>query len=378
MARNEHMISVDTPENFNNMLFGLWVFFTLSLGTVSTWVFTNLDPETMSGKWLDGYLFSAIYAFLFLLFFRLTWNPLVKAFPLHKKNVLFIHGAVQITVSFVGFGLGFFITESIHGLIYDHASMESSKSEVGLIIIALFCLVGILMTNGFFYSTAYMRRSMDAEKRRVDSELSALRAQINPHFLFNSLNSIAALIRISPSEAEAVTEDLADVFRYTLRASETPLVCLKDEIEIINLYLNIEQARFKERLTVNIDVPDNLLNVSVPVLTLQPLVENAVKHGVSKKEGNHTVRVTVKSNHELLELSISDTGPGFPHNNFEKLLEKGTGLSNVFQRLKLHFGDQVDGAISDDGLLLRFPISHLEQHAHFNPQEKPVYESISG
>ena len=378
MAQNKHIISVDTPKNFNHMLFGLWVFFTISLGTVSTWVFTNLDPETMSGMWWDGYLFSAIYAFLFLLFFRLSWNPLVKKFPLHKKNVLFIHGTVQALVSVLGFGLGFIITESIHGLLYDHSAMESSKSEIGLTLIALFCLVGILMTNGFFYSTAYMRRSMDAEKRRVDSELSALRAQINPHFLFNSLNSIAALIRISPSEAEAVTEDLADVFRYTLRASETPMVCLKDELEIINLYLNIEKARFKERLTVNIQVPDTLLNVSVPVLTLQPLVENSIKHGVSKKEGNHTITVSISSNNDLIELAVSDTGPGFPHNNFEKLLEKGTGLSNVFQRLKLHFGDEVDGAILEHSLILRFPISFLDEHPHFEPKQKASYESIPG
>ncbi|MFV1884788.1 MAG: sensor histidine kinase [Balneola sp.] len=378
MAQNKHIISVDTPKNFNNMLFGLWVFFTISLGTVSTWVFTNLDPETMNGMWWDGYLFSAIYAFLFLLFFRLSWNPLVKKFPLHKKNVLFIHGTVQALVSVLGFGLGFIITESIHGLLYDHSAMESSKSEIGLTLIALFCLVGILMTNGFFYSTAYMRRSMDAEKRRVDSELSALRAQINPHFLFNSLNSIAALIRISPSEAEAVTEDLADVFRYTLRASETPMVCLKDELEIINLYLNIEKARFKERLTVNIQVPDTLLNVSVPVLTLQPLVENSIKHGVSKKEGNHTITVSISSNNDLIELAVSDTGPGFPHNNFEKLLEKGTGLSNVFQRLKLHFGDEVDGAILEHSLILRFPISFLDEHPHFEPKQKASYESIPG
>lgn len=378
MARKDHTVSVDTPENFNKMLFRLWIFFTLSLGTVSTWVFTNLEPDTMNSMWWDGYLFSAIYAFLFLLFFRLSWNPLVKKFPLHKKNVLFIHGTVQALVSIAGFGLGFIITESIHGLFYDHSAMESSKSEIGLTLIALFCLVGILMTNGFFYSTAYMRRSMDAEKRRVDSELSALRAQINPHFLFNSLNSIAALIRISPSEAEAVTEDLADVFRYTLRASETPMVCLKDELEIINLYLNIEKARFKERLTVDINVPDELLNVSVPVLTLQPLVENSIKHGVSKKEGNHRVNVEIKSSHNLIELAISDTGPGFPHNNFEKLLEKGTGLSNVFQRLKLHFGEEVDGAISEQGLMLRFPLSYLESHPHFEPKEKVSYESIPG
>lgn len=280
----------------------------------------------------------------------------MKYFPLHKPNILFVHGGIQILISIFGFGLGFIITETIHASMYEQATMDSSKSEIGLTVIALFCLVGILMTNGFFYSTTYMRRSMDSEKRRVDSELSALRAQINPHFLFNSLNSIAALIKISPDDAEAVTEDLADVFRYTLRASEHPLATLEEELDIVQLYLNIEKARFKERLNIEINIPKELFGISLPVLTLQPLIENCIKHGVSKKEGNHTVTLEVSLTDNILQLSISDTGPGFPHHDFDRILTSGTGLSNVFQRLKLHFGNEVDGAISNQGLLLRFPI----------------------
>lgn len=358
MAKSTTLNSVDIPHNFVKKLIGLWGFFTLLLGSLSTWAFTNLDPESMAGDWWDGFLYSSIYSFLFLLFFGLTWKPLMKIFPLNKPNVLFIHGLVQIFTSFVGFGLGFLITNSLHGFLNDHTTMDTAKSGVGLTLIALFCLVGILITNGFFYSTTYMRRSMDAEKRRVDSELSALRAQINPHFLFNSLNSIAALIKISPDKAEAVTEDLADVFRYTLRASEHPLSTLREELEITQLYLNIEQARFKDRLTVTMNISEKLHIISFPVLTLQPLLENSIKHGVSKKEGNHNVTLDIHLNRNMLEILVSDTGPGFPHHNFDKILQSGTGLSNVFQRLKLHFGDDVDGAISNDGLMLRFPVEY--------------------
>ncbi|GAB5410411.1 MAG: sensor histidine kinase [Balneolaceae bacterium] len=363
MAKPTTLSSVDIPENFVKKLITLWVFFTLSLGFVSSWIFQNLDSDNIAEKWWDGFLFSGIYAFLFLLFFGIAWKPLMKRFPLHKPNILFIHGIIQTFISFFGFGLGFIITESIHAIIYAQVTVESDKSEIGLTIIALFCLIGILVTNGFFYSTTYMHRSMDAEKRRVDSELSALRAQINPHFLFNSLNSIAALIRISPNEAEAVTEDLADVFRYTLRASEHPLASLKEELEIVQLYLNIEKARFKERLTVKINVPNDLMNVLLPVLTLQPLLENSIKHGVSKKEGNHMVSLDITLKKDGLEISVSDTGPGFPHHDFDKILTSGTGLSNVFQRLKLHFGNKVDGAVSKNELILRFPIEKKGEHS---------------
>ena len=378
MASNNIHRPVEIPDNFLKILAGLWVLFTISLGSASCLIFTTAIELYIEGKLIDSFIYAGIYSFIFLFLFGITWKPLLLKFPLSRPGILLVHGIVQMVNSLIGFGLGFVITEAIHDYMYASEHIEAEGMEMSIFIIALLCMIGILATNGFFYATAYMRRSFDSEKRRVDSELSALRAQINPHFLFNSLNSIAALIRISPEEAEAVTEDLADVFRYTLRASDTPLVCLKDELEIINLYLNIEQARFKERLKVEINVPDNLLNVSVPVLTLQPLVENAIKHGVGKKEGNHIVRVEARNSEPLLELEISDTGPGFPHNNFEKLMERGTGLSNVFQRLKLHFGEQVDGAVSDKGLILRFPITPQEDHTHFEPNQRGVHERISG
>ncbi|RNC83156.1 MAG: hypothetical protein ED557_10620 [Balneola sp.] len=366
MAQNKKHIPVEIPDNFLKMLFGLWVFFTLSLGATSTWVFTSLYTSAADvEKWWDGFLYSSIYSALFLTLFGMTWRWLLVKFPLQKPRALFFHGIAQSINSIIGFGSGFFITEAIHNLAYSGAHVPDEKSGIGLTVIALFCLIGILLTNGLFYASAYMRRSVEAERRRTESELSALRAQINPHFLFNSLNSIAALIRISPSEAESVTEDLADVFRYTLRASEHPLVPLKDELEIINLYLNIEKARFKDRIEIDIDVPESLFSVQVPVLTLQPLLENSIKHGVSKKEGAHTIRLEIKTVGEYIQLTVSDTGPGFPHHDFQRLLENGTGLSNVFHRLKLHFSDDVDAALSNNSLILRFPIQHTKPSTRF-------------
>ncbi len=374
MTQAQKHTPVEIPDNFAKMLVGLWVFFSVSFGLVSSWLFASLDPDTMTRKWWEGFTYSAIYSFLFLLFFGTTWRWLLLKFPLEKPKALFYHAIAQILNSFIGFGLGLLITESIHDLFYLDQHLVVEKSSIGLIVISLFCLIGVLLTNGFFYSTAYMRRSMDAEKRRVDSELSALRAQINPHFLFNSLNSIAALIRISPEEAEHVTEDLADVFRYTLRSSDRALVSLHEELKIIQLYLNIEQARFKERLAVQINVADELHSTCIPVLTLQPLIENSIKHGVSKKEGNHTVSLNISRHNDLLEIHIQDTGPGFPHHDFFKLLENGTGLSNVFQRLRLHFGEKVDGAIANDGLRLRFPIVESQ----FPETKFLTYESVPG
>ena len=329
--------------------------------------------ENMRG---DGFIYTTIYSGFLIGIFGLTWYPLNQWFPLEGLRNIVIHIHAQVVNAIVGFGLGFTTTNLIHSMIYEIPYTPSGKEGIALSVIAMMCTIGVLSTAGVVYVSVYIRRTMEAEQRIVESELQALRAQINPHFLFNSLNSIAALIRINPSEAESVTEDLADVFRYTLRASDRPLVCLKDELEIIQLYLNIEQARFKDNLEVEIIAPENLHQIALPVLTLQPLIENAVKHGVNKKEGRHTITINIERKSQTVQISITDTGPGFPHNDFSLLQKKGTGLSNIFKRLQLHFGDTVDVAVHSNSLTFRFPFTEVGEHSHFETPRKVTNESI--
>lgn len=375
MAPSATYPSAIAPKHFVRTLIWLWLFFTIVFGFFSEWFFDAMIEDNNDS---DGFLYTSIYSGYLILMFGLSWYPLNSRFPLSGAKNIVIHIHAQIANAIVGFFLGFVSTNYIHSLLNDVPYAPVGKEAVALSVIAMMCIIGIVGTNGIMYVTEYVRRTMQAEQRIIESELSALRAQINPHFLFNSLNSIAALIRISPSEAETVTEDLADVFRYTLRASDRPLVCLKDELEIIRLYLNIEQARFKECLEVEIKAPKELHQVSLPVLTLQPLVENAVKHGISKKEGRHTITLDIERQAQTLQISVTDTGPGFPHNDFSTFLENGTGLSNIFKRLQLHFGDNVDAAINSNTLILRFPYKELGEHSHFEPSRKADHESVPG
>ena len=375
MSRAILKTSYISPTLFVKTLLGLWLFFSLVFGLFSDWFFSVMMEDNMRG---DGFLFTSLYSFFLIGMFGLTWYSLHRRFPLNGTRNYLIHIVAQISNSFIGFLLGFIVTGYIHSLLNDAPYSPAGKEVMALSIIAMMCIIGMLGTNGVMYVTEYVKRSAEAEQKIVESELSALRAQINPHFLFNSLNSIAALIRISPAEAEAVTEDLADVFRYTLRASDRPLVCLKDVLEIIRLYLNIEQARFKDCLHVQINAPQQLHNVALPVLTLQPLVENAIKHGVSKKEGSHSLTVEIEQAAQLIQISITDTGPGFSRNDFSYFLDKGTGLSNVFKRLQLHFGDMVDAAIHTNTLKFRFPLTEIREHSHFEPSKIAPHESISG
>jgi len=159
---------------------------------------------------------------------------------------------------------------------------------------------------------------------------------MNPHFLFNALNAIAGLIVEQPRLADETIEQLALVLRYTLRQSENEWVRLDEEIEFVTAYLRVEQARFGDRLRVEFGVDGAAASVPVPAMTIQPLVENAIKHGVSAIEGSGMVGVKVALAGELLCVEVSDNGPGFPPGF--SIGNNGHGLRNVADRIAGYYG----------------------------------------
>lgn len=189
------------------------------------------------------------------------------------------------------------------------------------------------------------------------SELKALKAQINPHFLFNALNSISALIESDPAAAERTLERLAGIFRGTLLASEKESVTLGKELELVDAYLDIERARFGDRLTVTHAVSEDAARVLVPPLILQPIVENAVRHGISPRvEGGHvTIEASVEAGR--LRVSVQDDGPGIGNGDSENALSRGYGLRNVRDRLFTRFGPDVSFTLGGEvGARVEFTI----------------------
>jgi two-component system sensor histidine kinase AlgZ len=169
--------------------------------------------------------------------------------------------------------------------------------------------------------------------RAISRELEALQARINPHFLFNTLNSIAALIREDPARAESMTLRLSSLFRYTLTAPKRGLVTLEEELTIVQGYLAIEQERLGARLTCEVDVDPSILRWGLPALTLQPLVENAIKHGIAPAVGGGTIRVRGWADDGLVHIAITDSGSGHSREG-----GTGEGLDNVRRRLRATFG----------------------------------------
>lgn len=176
------------------------------------------------------------------------------------------------------------------------------------------------------------------------AELDALQAQINPHFLFNTLNTIIMFSRTNPEVARRLLIRLASFFRHTLKR-HGHFNTLKEEIEYVNTYLVLEKARFREKLRVERDIDQKLMDCLIPVLTLQPLVENAVKHGITPKVGPGTVRISAHLGKGELFIIVKDDGVGISSENLPKVLlpgygsNNGVGLSNVNERLKSLFGE---------------------------------------
>jgi LytS/YehU family sensor histidine kinase len=169
------------------------------------------------------------------------------------------------------------------------------------------------------------------------ARLRALQAQLEPHFLFNTLNAISTLVvERQNADAAMMIARLSDFLRLTLDTADTPEIPVAEELEFVRRYLEIEQVRFGSRLRVTIDAPPEAMSGMVPALLLQPLVENAVKHGVLTSEHGGSVSVSVTRSNGALVLCVADDGPGMPK---DRIAVHGIGLSNTATRLRELYGD---------------------------------------
>jgi len=213
------------------------------------------------------------------------------------------------------------------------------------VLLFLIAYVLILTITYLVDSRENVARQM-TETARVNEELSkaqlaALRRQIEPHFMFNALNSIAALVRDRSNDAAvSMIVGLSEFLRRASENSHRSQVTLAEEVEYLQRYVNLQQVRFGERLRVNLEIPADLLDAQVPNLLLQPLVENAIKHGVAKRVVGGNVRVTGARREGSVRLSVYNDGPGFPE-DWESS-GAGVGLANLRTRLRILHGNASD------------------------------------
>ena len=206
---------------------------------------------------------------------------------------------------------------------------------------------------GLQYGVTYYRRYREREEQAlrlelnatalkaalIRAQLSALKMQLQPHFLFNTLNAIMVLVRQQRgSQAEEMLARLSDLLRCVLEDVDAQEVSLRRELEVLQLYLAIEQVRFQDRLRVEITADPAALDAAVPQMGLQPIVENAVRHGVGRSSAAGKIQITAVRVNGALEVNVQDDGPGFPPAN--SAADSGIGLANTRARLRQLYGDQ--------------------------------------
>lgn len=251
-------------------------------------------------------------------------------------SVLFalVHIAIYLPV----FWLLAWPDNSVYLQTFRLALLHAFMSAFPLGILVYWSILGI--TTAVLFSDRYQQegaRATQLEEKLAQAQLSALRMQLQPHFLFNTLHSLSDLTLEDPGEATRMIARLGDFLRMTLDGSGSQLVPLKRELDFLSCYLEIEQVRFHDRLRVQIDVDPKLGSVLVPNLILQPLVENAIHHGIARRIGPGRIDIRAEVVEGFLEIEIADDGPGLEaSSNGER---NGIGLGNVRDRLFCVYGD---------------------------------------
>jgi two-component system, LytTR family, sensor kinase len=213
------------------------------------------------------------------------------------------------------------------------------------------------------------QQQMAAQKMLTElayqSEINALKAQIQPHFLFNTLNSISASVPPQLEKTRELIAKLADTFRYSLQASQTEWISLEKELSFISTYMALEKERFKERVTFACNIEESLLQVQIPPMLLQPIVENAIKHGIAPNAAGGDINIVIMQKNGKVNISIADTGIGYNGIPGDEIFNKGIGLRNTRARLDKLYGESLlIEPNSPYGLKLSFNIPLTNSYAN--------------
>lgn len=225
-----------------------------------------------------------------------------------------------------------------------------SFSMSDLLVSTVFMSFIVLSWNAIYFTFHFFQKSRNQEVSNLEltasnreSELKNLRSQLNPHFLFNSLNSIRALVDIEPAKAKTSITTLSNLLRQSLLLGKQNIVTVEQELDIVRSYLNLEKIRFEERLSVQWEIDDSLLSKEIPPFSIQMMAENAVKHGISNLKVGGIVVVSIIQTEFGFTLQIKNSG------ELGKTTDLGVGIQNIKQRLKLQFGANAEYSLIQIG-----------------------------
>ena len=294
------------------------------------------------GGWVQSLVFAfpmvVVYSFLCLS----AWYP-CRAMPLGDERAemaLVAHLAAAALSALLWVAMAWVLAEGFKRSTLYAGTADLTAEHTGIIFIAGLLLYLLSVAIHYLFaaaeaSRAAERRALEAEVAARDAELQALKAQLNPHFLFNSLNSVASLAATDPAAARDMCIQLGDYLRGTLKSGSSPQP-LEQELKQIRRFLRVESVRYGDRLRVVEEIDERCLGVAVPPLLLQPLVENALKHGIAELVEGGEIRIGARRSSERLTVWVEN--PVDPESRPRS--GAGVGLANIRHRLKNVFGDE--------------------------------------
>jgi sensor histidine kinase YesM len=319
------------------LLICIWYGINFAISGVFEWRFVNPNTYVL---WNTLFLFEALCVLILLIF---AWTHWLFRF---NATIQIIGHVIGIIAFFFIMGtLSYYFNDYMEGFVYVEHWQEY--------IIELMSWDALrfhdqyIITVGVYYVINYFQGLQKKENEKSElviknreMQISLLKSQINPHFLFNTLNSISTLMHSSKEQARKVITQLSDIFRYALDSHGDTMVTLSKEIDFIDNYVRIQQVRFGERLKFIKEIDPTCLHLQIPPMILQPLVENSVKYGIAPKQEGGTIFLSVRRSGRIIFFEVKDNGLG---NNAKKVMDgssSGVGMANTDKRLKSYFGPQ--------------------------------------
>ena len=350
--------------SFTFLLWTLWVLFYALVMYI----------QVKEIPFLIAIISSANYNYIFALLSILIWS-ICKRFPFDKINkLLFVsmHFILAILFSvlwlFLAYGFWYLAEGKV---IFERIDFQSI---IGWQF--LFGMIQYFLVAGIFYTIIYYRNYKQKELQEAelkiltrDAELKALKLQMNPHFLFNSLNSINALITRNPSLARKMISRLSELLRMSLETHDQLLIPLKQELNLVHQYLEIERIRFEDKMIYKEEIEPGLLSKPFPAMLLQPLLENAVKHGIANSRSGGVIELKIFKNHNRMQGTIVNTSSDKSQLKNIKSNGNGMGISNIRSRLDRLYGNsyllQIDTSeINTFKVTFELPIEYEKNQSH--------------
>ncbi|MFC1724330.1 sensor histidine kinase [candidate division KSB1 bacterium] len=256
--------------------------------------------------------------------------------------IVIVHASAAVLLSIIQ-PVSYGILNDLYGN-FNHEWNVKTVFSLSLNLMHVKLLVYLFILGTFFLLDYYRKfrerevRSLRLENQLAEARLEVLKIQLHPHFLFNTLHAISALIPDDPDAADRMIGLLSDLLRLTLESSKKQEVPLKEELDFLSLYLEIEEIRFQDRLKVEINVSPGMFDILVPGMLLQPLIENAIRHGISPKAEGGKVEINVRGINENVLIEIIDNGIGLKEAGSSSI-KKGFGISNTKERLEQLYGE---------------------------------------